>query len=431
MLIHGSALTEASGGSPGGCLRSGALVIMAAYYVVNWTRSGQTFGMRAWRLRTVERIRQAAARSGRAWRLRVRLAGLGAGRARGAVAVRRSRHLAAAGSAFGHPRACAYRVLEIATSVQKPIAAVGSQPTSTGFRPNSWPPFSTVRSDQKEHDAEHHADHRAGAGAGGAQRAENERQRQQRHDHHREDACDARPVADFVVRGIEAVAAQMVDIRGAGPRSVSRSGSVAARPRKSGLTVERMVTSLTSRCRCGPRRSGSSRRCACANGPDRRPKCGRRAGWTATGSRPPARTEIRRRTTGRPRRSAPCRMRLPSFTHALLEPAKLTSASLLVVFSRLANCASGGATYSPMAYMVERQGQAREAHRPGDAPHRNARSARDHEFAARGQIAEPHERADQRRDGQQLEDLLRQVEEGEQEGIARPCSCRCRCRLAG
>src|SRR6202522_3602145 len=47
------------------------------------------------------------------------------------------------------------------------------------------------------------------------------------------------------------------------------------------------------------------------------------------------------------------RMRLPSFTHALLVPAKLTSASLLVVFSRLANCARGGATYSPTAYMVK------------------------------------------------------------------------------
>jgi uncharacterized RDD family membrane protein YckC len=26
---------------------------MAAYYVLNWTRSGQTLGMRAWRLRTL------------------------------------------------------------------------------------------------------------------------------------------------------------------------------------------------------------------------------------------------------------------------------------------------------------------------------------------------------------------------------------------
>ncbi len=45
-------------------------------------------------------------------------------------------------------------------------------------------------------------------------------------------------------------------------------------------------------------------------------------------------------------------MRLPSLTHALLEPAKLMSASLLVVFSRFANWAMGGATYSPIPYMT-------------------------------------------------------------------------------
>ena len=46
------------------------------------------------------------------------------------------------------------------------------------------------------------------------------------------------------------------------------------------------------------------------------------------------------------------RIRLPSLTQALLWPAKLTSANLLVVFSRLASCASGGATYSPTPYIV-------------------------------------------------------------------------------
>src|SRR6202522_940805 len=45
-------------------------------------------------------------------------------------------------------------------------------------------------------------------------------------------------------------------------------------------------------------------------------------------------------------------MRLPSFTHAPLDPAKLTSENLLLVFSRFANCASGGAPYSPTAYIV-------------------------------------------------------------------------------
>jgi uncharacterized RDD family membrane protein YckC len=33
--------------------RAGELAIVAGYYVVNWIRSGQTLGMRAWNLRTV------------------------------------------------------------------------------------------------------------------------------------------------------------------------------------------------------------------------------------------------------------------------------------------------------------------------------------------------------------------------------------------
>jgi uncharacterized RDD family membrane protein YckC len=33
--------------------RAGLLAVIAAYYVLNWIRSGQTLGMRAWRLRTL------------------------------------------------------------------------------------------------------------------------------------------------------------------------------------------------------------------------------------------------------------------------------------------------------------------------------------------------------------------------------------------
>ena len=33
--------------------RGALLAIIVAYYLVNWTRSGQTLGMRAWRLRAV------------------------------------------------------------------------------------------------------------------------------------------------------------------------------------------------------------------------------------------------------------------------------------------------------------------------------------------------------------------------------------------
>jgi uncharacterized RDD family membrane protein YckC len=53
VLIHGGAVTEASGRLIWWAFRAGALAIMAAYYVLNWTRSGQTLGMRAWRLRTL------------------------------------------------------------------------------------------------------------------------------------------------------------------------------------------------------------------------------------------------------------------------------------------------------------------------------------------------------------------------------------------
>ncbi len=53
VLIHGGAVTEASGRLIWWAYRAGALAIMAGYYVLNWTRSGQTLGMRAWRLRTL------------------------------------------------------------------------------------------------------------------------------------------------------------------------------------------------------------------------------------------------------------------------------------------------------------------------------------------------------------------------------------------
>ena len=33
--------------------RAGLVGVIAAYYVLNWVRSGQTLGMRAWRLRAV------------------------------------------------------------------------------------------------------------------------------------------------------------------------------------------------------------------------------------------------------------------------------------------------------------------------------------------------------------------------------------------
>lgn len=53
VLVHGGAVTEESGRARWWAFRTGALFMIGAYYVLNWTRSGQTLGMRAWRLRAV------------------------------------------------------------------------------------------------------------------------------------------------------------------------------------------------------------------------------------------------------------------------------------------------------------------------------------------------------------------------------------------
>ncbi len=39
--------------------RAGLVGVIAGYYILNWTRSGQTLGMRAWRLRAVTEEGQA------------------------------------------------------------------------------------------------------------------------------------------------------------------------------------------------------------------------------------------------------------------------------------------------------------------------------------------------------------------------------------
>jgi uncharacterized RDD family membrane protein YckC len=49
---HG-ALTAQSAGVWWYAYRAGELALIGGYYVLNWTRSGQTLGMRAWRLRAV------------------------------------------------------------------------------------------------------------------------------------------------------------------------------------------------------------------------------------------------------------------------------------------------------------------------------------------------------------------------------------------
>jgi uncharacterized RDD family membrane protein YckC len=47
------AITPETQGAWAYLYRSALLVIIVGYYLLNWTRSGQTLGMRAWRLRAV------------------------------------------------------------------------------------------------------------------------------------------------------------------------------------------------------------------------------------------------------------------------------------------------------------------------------------------------------------------------------------------
>jgi uncharacterized RDD family membrane protein YckC len=52
-FTHGAALVPATAGAWIYLYRAGLVLVIAGYYVLNWLRSGQTLGMRAWRLRVV------------------------------------------------------------------------------------------------------------------------------------------------------------------------------------------------------------------------------------------------------------------------------------------------------------------------------------------------------------------------------------------
>jgi uncharacterized RDD family membrane protein YckC len=52
-LVHGKAVLEADDAARWWAYRAGEFLLIGAYCVVNWTRSGQTLGMRAWRLHAV------------------------------------------------------------------------------------------------------------------------------------------------------------------------------------------------------------------------------------------------------------------------------------------------------------------------------------------------------------------------------------------
>ena len=52
-FTHGAAVVPATVGNWVYVYRAGLVLVIAGYYALNWRRSGQTLGMRAWRLRTV------------------------------------------------------------------------------------------------------------------------------------------------------------------------------------------------------------------------------------------------------------------------------------------------------------------------------------------------------------------------------------------
>jgi uncharacterized RDD family membrane protein YckC len=58
-FTHGAAVEPATAGAWVYVYRAGLVLVIAGYYALNWLRSGQTLGMRAWRLRTVSESDQA------------------------------------------------------------------------------------------------------------------------------------------------------------------------------------------------------------------------------------------------------------------------------------------------------------------------------------------------------------------------------------
>jgi uncharacterized RDD family membrane protein YckC len=52
-FTHGLAVVPATAGAWVYLYRAGLVLVIAGYYVLNWLRSGQTLGMRAWHLRAV------------------------------------------------------------------------------------------------------------------------------------------------------------------------------------------------------------------------------------------------------------------------------------------------------------------------------------------------------------------------------------------
>ncbi len=52
-FTHGAAVVPATAGAWVYAYRAGLVLVVVGYYALNWLRSGQTLGMRAWRIRAV------------------------------------------------------------------------------------------------------------------------------------------------------------------------------------------------------------------------------------------------------------------------------------------------------------------------------------------------------------------------------------------
>jgi uncharacterized RDD family membrane protein YckC len=54
VLAHGGAVTASNAGIWWYAYCAGEITVIGSYYVINWVHSGQTLGVRAWRLRAVD-----------------------------------------------------------------------------------------------------------------------------------------------------------------------------------------------------------------------------------------------------------------------------------------------------------------------------------------------------------------------------------------
>jgi uncharacterized RDD family membrane protein YckC len=67
-LNHRVAVEPATAGAWAYLYRAGLVGVIVGYYLINWTRSGQTLGMRAWHLRAVTASGQPLPWKAAAWR---------------------------------------------------------------------------------------------------------------------------------------------------------------------------------------------------------------------------------------------------------------------------------------------------------------------------------------------------------------------------